>query len=260
MANLLNYDANQLLAFILVLVRVSGIISTAPIFGSSVSPPQIKIVLSLMLALILYPFVPVIQVFPNRPDHYIVLIASELLIGLVLGMIGRFLFAAVEFAGTVIGFQMGLAMANVLDPQSQEQVSVVGRFESTTATLIFLAMDGHLILIHALVRSYSLLPPGGAKISESLVQKITELSASIFFIGLQIGAPLIVALFLANAIVGLLARSVPQIQVFVVGFPLTLLLGFLFLLFGMPFYGQALHQMFEMFDTQLFTALKLLSV
>ena len=83
-------------------------------------------------------------------------------------------------------------------------------------------------------------------------------SASIFLIGLQVGAPLIVALFLANAIVGLLARSVPQIQVFVVGFPLTLLLGFLFLLFGMPFYGQALHQMFEKLDTQLFSVLTLL--
>ena len=91
-----------------------------------------------------------------------------------------------------------------------------------------------------------------------MVDKLTELSASVFVIGLQIGAPLIVALFLANAIVGLLARSVPQIQVFVVGFPLTLLLGFLFLLFGMPFYGQAVHKMFEMFDTQLFSVLKLL--
>ncbi len=258
MANLLNYDAGQLLAFILVLVRVSGIISTAPIFGSSVSPPQVKIVLSLMLALILFPFIPTIQVFPDRPDHYIVLIASELLIGLVLGMIGQFLFAAVEFAGTVIGFQMGLGMANVFDPQSQEQVSLVGRFESTVATLIFLAMDGHLIVIQALVRSYSILPPGGARISQPLVDKLTELSASVFVIGLQIGAPLIVALFLANAIVGLLARSVPQIQVFVVGFPLTLLLGFLFLLFGMPFYGQAVHKMFEMFDTQLFSVLQLL--
>ena len=126
MANLLNYDASQLLAFILVLVRVSGIILTAPVFGSSSTPPQIKVVLSFMLALILYPFIPQITVFPDRPDHYILLIASEMLIGAVLGFIGRFLFGAVEFAGTVIGFQMGLAMANVLDPQSQEQISLVG--------------------------------------------------------------------------------------------------------------------------------------
>lgn len=258
MANLLNYDASQLLAFILVLVRVSGIIATSPVFGSSIAPPQIKIVLSLMLALILYPFVPVIQVFPDRPDHYIVLIASEMLIGVVLGMIGRFLFSAVEFAGTIIGFQMGLGMANVFDPQSQAQVSLVGRLESTTATLIFLAMDGHLIVIQALVRSYSVLPPGGAKITQPLVEKLTDLSASIFVIGLQIGAPLIVALFLANAIVGLLARSVPQIQVFVVGFPLTLMLGFLFMFFGMPFFAQAVHQMFEKLDNQLFDTLKLL--
>ena len=258
MANLLSYDASQLLAFILVLVRVSGIISTAPVFGSSNIPPQIKVVLSLMLALILYPFIPLITVYPDRPDHYIMLIASELLIGLVLGIIARFLFGAVEFAGTVIGFQMGLGMAMVFDPQSQEQISLVGRFENATATLIFLAMDGHLIVLQALVRSYSVLPPGGASISRPLVENLTELSASVFVIGLQIGAPLIVALFLANAVVGLLARSVPQIQVFVVGFPLTLMLGFLFLFFGMPFFAQAVHQMFEKLDTQFFEAIKLL--
>jgi len=258
MANLLSYDASQLLAFILVLVRVSGIISTAPVFGSSNIPPQIKVVLSLMLALILYPFIPLITVYPDRPDHYIMLIASEMLIGLVLGIIARFLFGAVEFAGTVIGFQMGLGMAMVFDPQSQEQISLVGRFENATATLIFLAMDGHLIVLQALVRSYSVLPPGGASISRPLVENLTELSASVFVIGLQIGAPLIVALFLANAVVGLLARSVPQIQVFVVGFPLTLMLGFLFLFFGMPFFAQAVHQMFEKLDTQFFEAIKLL--
>ncbi len=258
MANLLSYDASQLLAFILVLVRVSGIISTAPVFGSSNIPPQIKVVLSLMLALILYPFIPLITVYPDRPDHYIMLIASEMLIGLVLGIIARFLFGAVEFAGTVIGFQMGLGMANVFDPQSQEQISLVGRFENTTATLIFLAMDGHLIVLQASVSSYSVLPPGGASISRPLVENVMEPSACVFVIGLQIGAPLIVALFLANAVVGLLARSVPQIQVFVVGFPLTLMLGFLFLFFGMPFFAQAVHQMFEKLDTQFFEAIKLL--
>jgi flagellar biosynthetic protein FliR len=176
----------------------------------------------------------------------------------VLGIIGRFLFGAVEFAGTVIGFQMGLGMANVFDPQSQEQISLVGRLQSTTATLIFLAMDGHLIFLQAMVRSYSVLPPGEADMSQPLVEKLTELSASVFVIGLQIGAPLIVALFLANAVVGLLARSVPQIQVFVVGFPLTIMLGILFLLFGLPFFAQAVYQMFEKLDTQIFDALKLL--
>jgi len=258
MANLLNYDASQMLAFILVLVRVIGIISTAPVFGSSVTPPQIKIVLSLTLALILYPFIPSLNSTKIITSDYFLLISSELLIGLIMGLIGRFLFAAVEFAGTVIGFQMGLSMANVLDPQSQEQVSLVGRFETVAATLIFLAMDGHLIVIQALVKSYSLVPIGTSSISKPLVDKITELSAGVFVIGLQIGAPLIVALFLANAIIGLLSRSVPQIQVFVVGFPLTLLLGFLFLFLGMPFYSQAVHQMFEMLDIQLFDSLKLL--
>ena len=259
MANLLNFDSSQMLAFILVLVRVSGIIFTAPIFGSSITPPQVKIILSLVLALILFPFIPKIYFLSNQPNHFIYLVSSELLIGVTLGLVGRFLFSAVEFAGTIIGFQMGLSMANVLDPQSQEQVSLVGRFETVAATLIFLAMDGHFIVIQALVKSYSIINIGSAKISQPLIQKLTDLSASIFVIGLQIGAPLIVALFLANAIIGLLSRSVPQIQVFVVGFPLTLLLGFLFLFLGMPFYSKAVRQMFEMLDNQMFDPLRLLS-
>ena len=100
--------------------------------------------------------------------------------------------------------------------------------------------------------------PGGADINKPLIDKLIELSASVFVIGLQIGAPLIVALFLANAVIGLLARSVPQIQVFIVGFPLTIMLGLLFMLFGMPFFAQAVHQMFEKLDTQIFDALILL--
>ncbi len=259
MPNLFSYDAAGLLAFVLVLVRVSGIITTAPVLGSNNVPAQVKIVLILVLGLIIQPFVDIPQVFPDRPGQYVLLIASELLIGLVLGLVGRFLFAAVEFAGTVIGFQMGLSMANMFDPMSQQQVSMVARFETAVATLVFLVMDAHLLIVQAIVRSYSLLPPGGAQMSNELAREIMRLSAGVFALGFQIGAPLIVALFLANMIIGLLARSVPQIQVFVVGFPLTLMLGFVFLMLGIPFFVQAVRRMFEMFDNQLFNMIQLLS-
>ena len=106
----------------------------------------------------------------------------------------------------------------------------------------------------------SSLPPGGASVNSDLTQGILSLSASVFTIGLQIGAPLIVALFLANMIIGLLARTVPQIQVFVVGFPLTLLLGFIFIMFGVPFFVRAVRRMFEMLDNQLLDMIKLLGI
>ena len=260
MADLLNYDAAQLLVFILVLVRVSGIIATAPVLGSNSIPMQVRVVLALVLALILQPFTPALIVHPDQPSEYLLLIAGELLIGLVLGMVGQILFAAVEFAGTVVGFQMGLSMANVFDPQSQAQISLIGQFERMFATLIFVAMDGHLVVVQAIVRSYDLLPPGGANFSDSLTQEMIRLSAGVFTLGFQLGAPLITALFLANLTMALLARSVPQIQIFIVGFPLTLLLGFMVLMFGVPFFAQALHRMFEMYDDQLLNMLRILAL
>lgn len=260
MADLLNYDAAQLLVFILVLVRVSGIIATAPVLGSNSIPMQVRVVLALVLALILQPFMPALIVHPDQPSEYLLLIAGELLIGLVLGMVGQILFAAVEFAGTVVGFQMGLSMANVFDPQSQAQISLIGQFERIFATLIFVAMDGHLVVVQAIVRSYDLLPPGGANFSDSLTQEMIRLSAGVFTLGFQLGAPLITALFLANLTMALLARSVPQIQIFIVGFPLTLLLGFMVLMFGVPFFAQALHRMFEMYDDQLLNMLRILAL
>ena len=235
MADLFNYDAGELLIFILVLVRISGIIATAPMLGSNNIPVQIKAVLILILGLIIQPFIDFPRVLPNQPSEYVLLIFSELLIGLVMGLVGRFMFAAIEFAGTVVGFQMGLSMANMFDPMSEQQISMLARFETAVAMLVFLVMDLHLVIVQAMVRSYSLLPPGGAGMSNDLAREILSLSSSVFAIGLQIGAPLIVALFLSNMIIGLLARSVPQIQIFVVGFPLTLLLGFVFLMFGIPF-------------------------
>ena len=260
MANIFNYDAAELLTFILVLMRISGIIATAPMLGSNNIPLQIKIVLILILGIIIHPFIDFPQVFPNQPSGYLLIVFSELLIGLVMGLVGRFMFAAIEFAGTVVGFQMGLSMANMFDPMSEQQISMLARFETAIAMLVFLVMDLHLLIVQAMVQSYSLLPPGGASMNNDLTREILNLSAAVFSIGFQIGAPLIIALFLSNMIIGLLARSVPQIQIFVVGFPLTLLLGFIFLMFGMPYMVSAFRRLFSMLDNQLLNILRLLGL
>ncbi len=260
MADLLNYDAAQLLGFILVLIRIGSMTLTAPILSSSNLFPQAKVGLSVVLALIIYPFVPEPPMTPDQPSEYVLLIFGELLIGLVLGFLGRVMFAAVEFAGSIIGLQMGLSMANVFDPQSQQQVSLIGQFENIVATLIFLVLDGHLLVIQALIRSYDLLPVGGAHINSQLMEMITRVTSGVFSIGFQLGAPLIVSLFLANLVIALLSRAVPQIQVFVVGFPLTLLLGFFFIMVGMPFFVPAVRQMFGMLDNQMLDALRILAL
>jgi len=245
MANLLSYDASQLLVFLLVLIRVGGVLTTAPIFGSSNIPSQIKIVVILVFSLILNPFLPSPTVLPEQIHHFLMLVFSELLIGVTLGLIGKILFAAVEFAGAMTGFQMRLSIANVFDPASMQQISLLSKLETLIASLVFLSLDGPALVVQTMVRSYQLM---------------IQLSSGIFSIGFQLGAPLIIALLITNLILGLLSRSVPQIQIFVVGFPLTLMMGFIFLLLGMPFMIQAIRIMFGLYDDQMLDAIQMLSL
>ena len=258
MANLLSYDASQLLAFILVVIRVSGIVATAPIFGDVNIPTQIKAVITFALALILYPVIPSFAIPLNNVSFYLMLVAGELLIGLVLGMIGRLLFAAVQLAGEMAGLQMGLGMANVVDPQSDQQVSIIAQVEYVFAALVFLAMDAHHVVIQAMVHSYTILTPGTVQLGEKLVQEVIALSAGMFVLGFQLGAPMIIALFVANLVMGFMARAVPQMNIFVVGFPFSILFGFVLLSLGVPIFIQAVRMLFEMFDNQVFTMMNLL--
>lgn len=258
MANLLNYDPSQLLGFILVLTRVSGIISTAPIYGDSNIPTQIKVAITLVLALVLYPVVPTFSIPLDNVSFYLSLVAGELLIGLVLGMVGRLLFAAVQLAGEMAGVQMGLGMANVIDPQSEQQISIIAQVEYVFAAMVFLALDAHHIVIQAMVHSYTILTPGAVELGTDLAREIVSLSAGMFVVGFQLGAPLIVALFIANLIMGFMARAVPQMNIFVVGFPLSIMLGLILLMVGMPFFIQAVRVLFEMFDDQVMQVLTLL--
>lgn len=259
MANLFNFDLGQFLGFFLVLTRVGGIFATAPVIGSTYVPAQIKVVASLSFALIIYPFVDLPNFRPGQVNDYLVLVATELLIGLVLGLAGRFLFGAIYFAGELVGMQMGLSMAMMVDPSSGQQVSVISQLKNAIAVLVFLAMDAHHVVVHAMVRSYDFLGPGAASISRELVIQVVMFSAGIFVLGFQIAAPLFVALFMANVIMGLMARAVPQMNVFVVGFPFSIYLGLFILMVTMPFMVVAMRTLFEMYDDHVFKLLQLMS-
>lgn len=258
MANLLNYDGTQLLGFVLILIRVGSIVSTAPIFGDSNVPGQIKVAIALVLSVSLYPVVPAFALPSTNVSIYLLLVAGEMLIGLILGMVGQVLFASVRIAGELTGMQMGLSMANVVDPQSQTQVSQIAQFQYTLAALLFLGMDAHHVVIQAMVHSYELLPPGQVQFGAPLIEEIISLTAGMFTLGLQLGAPLVISLFVANLIMGFIARSVPQMNIFAVGFPFTIMLGFVLLLLGMPFFVQAVRILLEKFDDQVVKILILL--
>ncbi len=258
MANLLNYDSSQLLGFVLVLIRVWGVLAASPVLGDAAVPQRIKVTTAFVLALVFHPILPDYAVSYRSIGAYLVLVAQELLIGLALGMIGQVLFAAVRVAGEIAGFQMGLSMAGVFDPQTQQQNSIISEMQYVFAILAFLLADGHHVFIQAIVESYRLLPLGAANLSAPVTQAMINLTAGIFTLGFQLGAPLIISLLIINIILGFIARAVPQMNVFVVGSPLTILLGFALMAASLPFFIIALGTLFEMLDDQVITILNLL--
>jgi|YelNatPaOPRAMG01_1025707.scaffolds.fasta_scaffold18789_6 flagellar biosynthetic protein FliR len=235
--NLPILQTEQVIGFILVLMRVGGILIMMPIFGERVVPAQVKAGLSLLLALIVYPVLPV-SAGDFKTDSTLQLLlrmGGEVLIGVVIGFVARIVFAAVQTAGELMGFQMGVAIANVVDPVSSTQVSLISEFLYLVALLVFVVVDGHHIFLSSIVESYRLIPILGAKLGSEAAREMLLLSRDVFVTGIKIAAPVIATVLFVNVGLGLIARTVPQINVFIVGFPLQVFMGLLFLGIAMPF-------------------------
>jgi flagellar biosynthetic protein FliR len=240
MPNLLQFDPNLFIGFVVIFARVTGVIVAAPIFGETTVPPQVKAGLALLISLVFYPIVTAPRIGPDPSVFQLVhLVTVETGVGLLLGFSARLLMAGIELAGEVAGFQMGLGLANVVDPMSGTQIGLLGQMMSLFATLVLVMMDGHHLFIAAVASSYAVVGPGQATLGDPALDSMMMLAAQLFVIGLKVGAPLVVALLAANFAMGLMARSVPQMNVFVVGFPFTIGLGLLFLVIGFPFFIQA---------------------
>jgi flagellar biosynthetic protein FliR len=252
MPNLLAFDPAQYVGFILIFARISGLMIVSPILGDQNIPPQIKVAFTFILSLIFFPVLAAPRL-PANPDvlEIMLLMATEVGVGLLIGFAARLLFTGVAMAGEVVGYQMGLGIANVFDPSSDTQISLIGQIQTIFALLIFVVLDGHHLLIRALMMSYQRIPPGGLALSRPLYEHFVRLGGNIFVVGLQIGAPLIVAMMAANFSIGLVARSVPQVNVIVVGFPFTIALGLLLLALGFPFFIEALVALFNQLDSVL---------
>lgn len=202
--------------------------SAIPVLYSGQTPNQIKVGLAVLVTLILFPIMgPSFPVIPFELIPFGLFIINEILLGVIIAMIARLIFTSVQFGGKVIGFQMGFAMANVMDPQSGTQTSLISQFQNVFAILIFLALDGHHIFLQTAVRSYEYLPPGNLNLSGKAVPYLIELSAKMFTIGVQLSVPVIVILLLSGLSLGLISRIVPQVQVFMLSFSINISISFI---------------------------------
>ena len=224
--------------FLFVLLRVGALIMFFPILGSPQVPGRIKIGLILFVSIAVFPIVRATPMHdPKSLFELVVNLFSQITIGLAVAYSARLMFTAVQIAGTVVDFQMGFGVVNVIDPQTETQVSVTAQFQNILAILFFLALDAHHIIIGAIVESFFLINPFQINFSTFTPEIILLLFKATFVTAVKIAAPIMAILFFISVGLGLVARTVPQMNVFIVGFPLQIGVGLLMVGLSMSFFS-----------------------
>ena len=227
------------------LTRILGLVAAAPLFGNRAVPVSIKVSLGVLLAAIIAPTVPALPATDPMSLAGLLILVKELLIGLAMGFAMRIVFAAVEFAGEVASMTMGLGFAVFFDPATRGRSSAISQFLALVATMAFLAVNAHLVLLAALAESFVSLPISSTPFSSGAPLEVVRWGARIFSAGLQLALPVIAALLITNVALGVLTRAAPQLNIFGIGFPLTLGVGFLTLSLTMPYLGTPIVNLFN---------------
>lgn len=231
--------------FIFPLTRVLALLATAPIFNNAALPMNIRLVMGLAITFALATVLPAPPPIPAGSWLGLAIIGEQLLIGLMMGFALRIAFAALDVAGELIGLQMGLSFATFFDPGRGGETSVVAEFLGLLTALIFLAMNGHLLMLTLLAESFTLLPVSATPFHAAGFSSLLTASAMMFSLGVMLALPLITALLVTNISLGVLSRVAPALNLFAVGFPVTLGLGFLVLLLSLPYIGAAMDSVFS---------------
>lgn len=250
---------HQFQAFLICTARVAGFISAIPVYFGSQTPARIKAALVFAVSLLLFPILsPSLPEISFNPALFLFFTINETLLGLLLGLVSRLVFIAVQFGGTIIGYQMGFAAANIFDPQHESQISLISQFQNVFAILIFLALDGHHIFIRTAASSYQLLPPGQLDFSGEAIPYLMELATRMFTLGVQFSAPVLAVLLLSGLILGILARVFPQLNVFLLSFPLNIGISFLVIALTLDIVASLLRREFDAMGERIITILHLL--
>ncbi len=223
-----------LAAFMWPLMRIGAMLAAAPVFNSRQTPTRLRVGLALVLTLVLVPVIPqppVVDVF--SPQAFL-MAAQQILIGVTMGFILQMVFGALVFGGQTLAYSMGLGFASMMDPQNGVQVPVLAQFYVLLATLFFLVLNGHLILIDTLAQSFHTLPVAVDGLSRASIEQVVSWASRMFTVGLLIALPAIAALLLVNLGMGIVTRAAPQLNIFAIGFPITMLIGFVLLWITLP--------------------------
>ncbi|WP_411955462.1 flagellar biosynthetic protein FliR [Alkalibacillus sp. S2W] len=243
-------DITRIPAFFLILARLTGFILFVPLFAYTTVPNRVKISLIIILSWIMYLTLdsPALVV----DGQYILLLLKELTIGIMIALVAYIIFTAVQVAGGFIDFQMGFAIANVVDPQTGAQSPIIGQYYYIIATLLLVATNAHHLLIDGIFYSYEFI--GFQEMipihTESFAEFIMTTMSQMFLLAFQMAIPIVGTLFLVDVALGMIARTVPQMNVFIIGLPLKILVSFFTIFIGFGFFGLLVSKLFEyMFQT-----------
>jgi flagellar biosynthesis protein FliR len=247
-------------SFFFILARLGGLVVFAPFFSSFAVPPTIRIGLTLALGLALFPaLAPRLPAVPEDPVMLILLLGGELIIGMVLGVVGQIFFAVLQVAGQLISFQMGFAIINIIDPQTQTQFSVIGVLQNLVGMVVFISVDAHHWYIEVICHSYKIALPLDAGRWDALLGELMRLSSQIFVVGFKLAAPLALVLLIVDLLLGLIGRAAPQIQILLLGLPLKNLVGLLLLLGGFNVFLPFMIRYINQLHTDLFRVAEILT-
>ncbi len=232
--------------------RVLGLFTAAPVLSMKVIPRRVRVSLALLIVVCAQPSLPEMPPIPPNGAQAFMVAAQQVIIGLTLGFAARVVFAGIEFAGELVGLQMGLNFASFFDPTSGGNVTAVSRLYGTTAAWLFVVMDGHLLLTSAVLRGFKAFPVSDSPLGFLQTIQPAAWGAELFRLGLWVSLPVVAMLLLVNLVMGLVARVAPQMNIFSVGFPVTLGVGMTGLWLTLPMmqtpFTMALERMLNLFQ------------
>lgn len=222
-------------AFIFPLARILALIASSPILGNKQVPARVKVGLSMLVTFIVAPTLNIPPEIEASSGVGLFILLQQIMVGLAMGFSMRLIFTAVEMAGDTMGMQMGLGFASFYDPVNATQSQVLAEFLGLIGALTFLSMNGHLYMISTLVDSFQAFPISTQMPLAGAMQTLALWGGSIFSNALRLSLPLIGALLITNLALGILTRSAPQLNIFAIGFPITLVVGFATLMLTLPY-------------------------
>lgn len=255
MINLFGLHTAQLETFFLIWVRCSTMLMIMPIFGTNSIPILVRVGLGLIISVAVSGTVHPMHT-PLDLDGFAVGILCQVIIGVLFGFITQMVFVGVQFAGELLDVQIGFAVANVLNPTTQQQVTIVGELELALATLLFLVTNSYALYIEGMAGSFSLLPLPWVSLSQGTQDSVVLFYTQALLIVFRVAAPAAITLFLINVMLAFLARVAPQMNIFVIGFPIQISVGLIMLIICLPLLGYALPQLFNQVPHQLDTLMR----